>query len=322
MHRQRPRVLPDGAQPAFRQVHHVHLYKASDAGGPRRRCNLPMPKKKPSNRPALVAGGAVALALVAGALAWWLWPVQPPPPPPMVEAPAPLAPAPAPPAPAAAPVIAHPIEAVDAASAPAGPPDLQASLVELFGRQAVRSLFESDDFAHRLAATVDNLGRAQAPTGLWPLKPATGRFSVDTQDGGSRIAADNAARYTPYVLLFENVDLHRLVATYVRLYPQFQQAYKDLGFPRGYFNDRLVEVIDGLLATPDLATPARMRLPEARGPVVPTRPWLLYEFDEASLARLSAGQKILLRMGPVNERRVKIRLTALRGLLTGPGTPR
>ena len=37
---------------------------------------------------------------------------------------------------------------------------------------------------------------------------------------------------------------------YKQYYPLFQQAYVDLGYPEGYFNDRLVEVIDHLLATP------------------------------------------------------------------------
>ena len=51
----------------------------------------------------------------------------------------------------------------------------------------------------------------------------------------------------------ESVDTGRLAALYVRFYPLFQQAYRDLGYPNGYFNDRLVEVIDHLLVTPEIA---------------------------------------------------------------------
>jgi len=37
------------------------------------------------------------------------------------------------------------------------------------------------------------------------------------------------------------VDAKKLVSVYVHLYPLFQQAYVGLGYPDGYFNDRLVQ---------------------------------------------------------------------------------
>ena len=48
----------------------------------------------------------------------------------------------------------------------------------------------------------------------------------------------------------------------------------------------------------------------------PARPWVLYEYDDPALQPLSAGQKILVRMGTANERRVKAKLTELRRLVT------
>jgi hypothetical protein len=38
--------------------------------------------------------------------------------------------------------------------------------------------------------------------------------------------------------MLQGVDSAKLVAMYVRLYPLFQQACVDLGYPDGYFNDR------------------------------------------------------------------------------------
>jgi hypothetical protein len=43
---------------------------------------------------------------------------------------------------------------------------------------------------------------------------------------------------------------------------------------------------------------------------------VLYEFDAPELKALTAGQKILLRMGPVNERRLKAKLAEIRSLVT------
>jgi hypothetical protein len=89
-------------------------------------------------------------------------------------------------------------------------------------------------------------------------------------------------------------DLDELYATYRQFYPLLQQAYVNLGYPDGYFNDRLVEVIDHLLATP---TPSQT-------PVL-VRPHVLYEYEDPSLESLSSGQKALLRLSPAQAEAVR-----------------
>ena len=108
----------------------------------------------------------------------------------------------------------------------------------------------------------------------------------------------------------------RPVALYTRIYPTLQRAYEELGYPKAYLNDRLVEVIDQLLATPEIDVPLQVRLPTIEGPLRPARPWVLYEFVDPELRSLTSGQKALLRMGSVNERRIKVRLAEIRRLLT------
>ena len=109
---------------------------------------------------------------------------------------------------------------------------------------------------------------------------------------------------TPYVRAFEAVDTGKLVAVYVRFYPLFQQAYAELGYPSRYFNDRVFEVIDHLLAAPD-----------AKGSIALTQPKVLYEYADPALQDLSAGQKILVRIGSDNEARVKAKLRDIRRVL-------
>ena len=265
----------------------------------------------------IVVGAVIAVAIAA----FLLWRQQQPeaPPPPIAQAPVAALPA-APPAsePTSAPAgPLHPIEAAAiAASSPAAAAlSVEDALIELLGRKEVLSVLQIDDFPRRFAATVDNLGRASASPRLWPVNPTPGRFATVTRGDVTTISADNAQRYTPFVLLVESVDMRRAVATYVQLYPLIQQAYENLGFPGRHFNDRLVEVIDLLLATPEIEAPLKVVLPTISGPVLPDRPWVLYEFDAPELKALAAGQKILLRMGPVNERRLKAKLTEIRGLV-------
>ena len=89
----------------------------------------------------------------------------------------------------------------------------------------------------------------------------------------------------------------------------FQQTYSELVRPEGYFNDRLIEVIDHLLATPEL--PADPAL---------TQPGVTYRLADPELEALSAGRKALLRMGPDNARRAKAVLERLRAELLRDST--
>ncbi len=146
--------------------------------------------------------------------------------------------------------------------------------------------------------------------GIWPVQPAPGRFTVQGEAQSQQIAPDNAARYSAVVQWVESVDLQRAVALYARLYPLFQQAYEELGYPGRYFNDRVVAVIDHLLAAPEPAAPVRVQLTEVKGEWSSARPWVRYEFADPQLQALSSGQKIMVRVGLENERRLKVRLKA------------
>ena len=74
--------------------------------------------------------------------------------------------------------------------------------------------------------------------------------------------------------------------------------------PPRYFNDRVIQVIDHVLATPDL-----------RDPIALTQPGVLYEYADPKIEALSAGQKLLIRMGSDNATFVKHKLRELRAAL-------
>jgi hypothetical protein len=224
----------------------------------------------------------------------------------------------------AAPAIQHPVDGLAVASAPAEPPvppaaggdPLLDSLSHLLGREALLRFVNTDAFVRRVVATVDNLARDQAPSRLWPVVPAPGRLELETRDGQTFLAASNAARHEPIVRFAESVNLQAAAAWYVRHYARFQSAYEELGFPGRYFNDRMVAVVDHLLATPEPAGPLALRLPEVQGPVQPARPWVMYEYADPVLQRLSAGQKLLLRLSDGQRARVKQLLARWRELVT------
>jgi hypothetical protein len=264
--------------------------------------------ERPYIRPARSFNPWLAVAAI-GVLAWlgafyfryWLEPAAPPPAP----APAQLGERAAPP-PAAEPAIRHPLDVP--AQAPASLPSLENSdsmmrdsVAGLVGGKAFADLVVPYDLVRRIVATVDNLPRRTASTRVMPVNPVPGAFAAIGDPAEAAIDDANFARYAPYVRVMEALDARALVQGYVRAYPLFQRAYEQLGFPGQYFNDRLMQAIDDLLAAPDID--AQLKL---------VRPRVLYEFADPDLETRSAGQKILLRMGRANAAKVKEKLWEIR----------
>jgi hypothetical protein len=227
------------------------------------------------------------------------------------QAPAPVAAASEPAVvPEAEPVVQYPMP--QATSAPGVEPKalpkldesdeaVQQSLTSAFGKQSFAGVSLSEELIRHLVATVDGLPRQHVATHLFPLRPPPGRLATSGKGEVVVLSPDNYTRYTRYVKLAQTLDTKQLVAIYVRFYPLFQQAYIELGYPNRYFNDRLVEVIDHLVAAP-----------EVHGPVELVRFGPLFEFQDPDLEDLSAGRKLLVRMGPANAAVIKAKLQELR----------
>ena len=251
----------------------------------------------------------IAAAIAVAVIGYNVWrqtrPVEVPPPAPQAEAPAP-APAPVP---AAEPQVQHPLPQTEAEAEPL--PSLETSdalltdsLTKLLGRKSLGEFLFTDGIVRRIVATVDNLPREKVSSKITAAKPVPGAFAVEQRADETVIAAGNAARYGRHVQLLESIDTGQAVALYLRLYPLFQRAYEDLGYPKKYFNDRLVEVIDHLLAAPDPGGPIKLLQPKVR-----------YEYVDPDLEAASAGQKIMLRIGADNAARVKAKLREVRAEL-------
>ena len=176
------------------------------------------------------------------------------------------------------------------------------ALVDAFGRD-VEPLLASEALIDRFVATIDNLPRDHVAEKIRPIGRLADAFIADepTDDAPVYLTADNFRRYDALTARLAAADVAKVADTYRRFYPLFQESYERLGYPNAYFNDRVVEVIDHLLATP---------VPEAPIPLV--RPHVLYEFADPDLEALSAGQKLLIRIGPANADVVKRFLRDLR----------
>jgi hypothetical protein len=241
------------------------------------------------------------IVAAAAALAGWYWYSH--------RSPAAAEPAPAvaaAPTPEAEPPISHPIpaESADASALPSlNDSDQLAhdSLAGVLGREPVEQFLNPQNVIRHVVVTVDNLARKKVAVDLRPLKPTPGATLVATQGEITTLSAQNAERYAPLMRVVAASDPKALAVVYQHLYPLFQQAYEDLGYPGKYFNDRLVQVIDTLLQTPEPATP-----------VAVVQPKVFYEYADPELEARPAGQKLLIRMGTANERTLKAKLREFR----------
>ncbi|HKJ17618.1 MAG TPA: DUF3014 domain-containing protein [Xanthomonadales bacterium] len=192
-----------------------------------------------------------------------------------------------------------------------------AAAAAVMGETPARNYLVPESFISKLVATVDSLTRDEIPGNIVPVRGPGGEMQA-TSDGETEevnpetglreplfiLDPVNFQRYTAQVEVLEAIDTAQLAENYMHYYPLLQQSYRELGYAEGEFSDRLLEVIDDLLDTPEPDYPVRLTKPEA-----------FYEFVDPELEGLSAGQKLIVRMGPSNAARVKEKLREIRAAI-------
>src|SRR5262249_45992231 len=134
-------------------------------------------------------------------------------------------------------------------------PDVRESLAGVLGARTISQFLVPESIVRHVVVTVDNLPRKKVAVELRPVKPTPGGTVTVAQGDVTTLGAANFERYAPLVKVVRSTDTTALANAYFRLYPLFQQAYEDLGYPGQYFNDRLVEVIDDMLRAPEIQGP-------------------------------------------------------------------
>lgn len=179
----------------------------------------------------------------------------------------------------------------------------------VFGDRLGEQLVETN-LIERVVATVDNLPREQIADRIKPMSGISGQLIVNDgdRDGEYVLAPENYDRYNELVGMVARADVGEIEGLYRRFFPLFQKAYIELGYPESYFNDRVIEVIDHLLATP-----------QPQGRITLVRPHVLYEFADPELEELSPGQKVLLRMGDDHSAIIKEKLREFRSRIVQSG---
>ncbi len=238
-----------------------------------------------------------AILLVVGGIGVYLMRGQAPEPEAVVDTPRPVVDRPAPPPPAVVDTGLPPVPALPLPPLDESDPDVLGGLTELFGQEAVVKHVMTERIVRNIVVSIDNIPRQQMALNQRPIQSTPGDFITSGEESALVIAPENFERYEPFVALVSNLDAKTLVSFYRGLEPLFQQAYEELGHPDASFTTRLNEVIEHLLQTP---TP--------RGQLALVQPSVHYKYADERLEKLSAGQKLLIRMGVDNATVIKGKL--------------
>ena len=252
------------------------------------------------NKTTLKAAAAFVI-FIAAIAAYFYWQNLPPETAPVVTAPVPQPSTSIPPKPEVAKIVEAPPVKISLPTLSESDHFMLDGLAGLISNKSLMKLFHTERIIRNIVVTIDNLTRRKLPLRYTPVEQAAGQFITSGSEDTLAISPKNAERYTPYVQVAEAIDPKKLVELYVRIYPLFQQAYEELGYPNKYFNNRLIEVLDELLDTPEIKEPIKL-----------VQPNVFYQFADPDLEDRSIGQRILMRTGSKNEAKFKARLRAIK----------
>ena len=158
----------------------------------------------------------------------------------------------------------------------------------------------TDDLVRTFVVAVDNMSEGDTPA--QHLKVLAPRDPFRVGGGASRMVIDprSYARYDLIVDAFDSLDVVGTAELYQQLEPLMDEAYRDLGYPDGTFDDAMARAIEYLVRTPVVD-----------GEIALVSHTVAYEFADETLETLSPVQRQALRMGPRNLRLVKRKLLDL-----------
>ncbi len=178
------------------------------------------------------------------------------------------------------------------------------SLNAVGGGFLVDQVQTNTDLLLRGAAYIDGLSRGLIMSKVLRLSPPAERFTTLKADGRTVIDPASYRRYDAYADAIGGLDTTQLASLFHRFRPLLEEAYSDSGNRPEDFDNALIRALDRVIATPEIDAPIPVKKKEA-----------VYLYSDPELEQLPPLQKLLLRMGPDNLRRVKQQARALREAL-------
>lgn len=164
---------------------------------------------------------------------------------------------------------------------------------------------ESDQLIRDVVVFVDNLRNGVVARDNAVVPAPKGRFRVLEQNNKIYIDPRSYDRYNATVDWFVSLNTDSLVSLFRYYKPLADEALGEIGYPDASPDDVLIEAINLLLDTPSAGTVIEL-----------TDEDVMYKYADPALESLPPAQKQMLRLGPDNMRRVKLKLESIKQELT------
>ncbi len=172
-------------------------------------------------------------------------------------------------------------------------------LVSLSRHEGMNQWVAVNDLIRKFVGFTNGVSEGRVVRNPVAVLAPRGKFLVSQLDEETyAIDPKSYDRYDLFVNIFESLDSDGTAELYVLVLPLLEQAYSELGLPKGSMNSTLFTAIGRLLEVPVLAGEVRL-----------TQPVVMYEFEDEALERLSPAQKQVIRMGPINTQRLQRKLS-------------
>ncbi|SUI72939.1 Protein of uncharacterised function (DUF3014) [Shewanella putrefaciens] len=181
---------------------------------------------------------------------------------------------------------------------------VQQKALAIINNNLLASSLVQQDIIRQFVVFVDNLAQGELTRKVSPIKGPEKLFTVSEITNKVYLNPDSYHRYDTYVDSITKMDEQSLIRTYKQLTPLLEEAFSELGYSNAKFNDRMQQAIKVLLAAPIVEDPIELSSISVN-----------YQFVDPNLEALPSAQKLLIRMGPENTRKLKVALRKLENQL-------
>ncbi|MBU2882413.1 DUF3014 domain-containing protein [Psychrosphaera sp. B3R10] len=185
---------------------------------------------------------------------------------------------------------------------PAHPPLMEsdnwfrAELTDLvMGTPAIKKVVQ-ENIISNFVVFIDNAAKGEIVRKFSPVVEPEGKFKATLLEGPELkyvLNEQSYKRYDMYADLITALPIDASDNLYDTLSPLVEEAYFELGYSENDFNDKVLETIDILMETPIVDGDINLVTPSA-----------MFEFADKKLEALLPIQKLFLRMGPDNQRKI------------------
>jgi len=177
--------------------------------------------------------------------------------------------------------------------------------LEVANGMKIDPLLVEEDLIRHFVVFVDNLAQGELARKVSPLKAPNRNFTVSDVTDKTYLNPDSYHRYDLYADFVTNLDEAQLATTYKQVSPLLSEAFEELGYGDKPFDERMIEAIDIMLAAPIIEQAIELDSVSVN-----------YQFVDPELEALPNAQKLMIRMGPENSKKIKAALRKLKKQLT------